>query len=310
MVSHPSVDRGTFCLTAPSILSRATLPARTVAGVYWAAMELPDGLKPDLHKLLLGPVSLFSELLGAFVPGIAFVGLMLMKRRWSVTVLLAYPALGYRTKIAIGLFTAYLIGKVSFILTPFFVELFSKKPEKLEDGPGAIFQKFMSEIDPAMNSFINGLFAGPLIFSKQMQSELLGVYGADLSFKFSLGSLLCLASAVPGNGQFRFVELAVGLLLLTLGAVGARKSLTVLGGVLGMSVGELLSKLTLEDLPKYLPIASAVITHLSPTKTPITKEQNPVPPEKPSLADTLREPEQSTSAQNDKILEQSAAALK
>jgi hypothetical protein len=50
-------------------------------------MELPDGLKPDLHRALLGPLSLANEIFGAFLPGCIFSALLLLKGRLVTTLL-------------------------------------------------------------------------------------------------------------------------------------------------------------------------------------------------------------------------------
>src|ERR1700722_15136085 len=74
-------------------------------------MELPAELKPDLHRTLLGPLSLATELFGALLPGCTFLILLSVKRGWMGPILL-YPLLGYKTKMVIGLLASYIAGKV------------------------------------------------------------------------------------------------------------------------------------------------------------------------------------------------------
>lgn len=97
-------------------------------------MELPEELKPDLHRTLLGPLSLATEIFGALLPGCVFVALVSIKRGW-ISPALSYSLLGYKTKIGLAIFASYIIGKVLLSVITLSVQLGKWMIVKLKGKP-------------------------------------------------------------------------------------------------------------------------------------------------------------------------------
>ena len=76
-------------------------------------MDIPSELKPDLHKALLGSLSMADEIYGALLPGCILVLLLVLKENSVASRASAYPYWGYKTKMVCGLLATYFIGKVS-----------------------------------------------------------------------------------------------------------------------------------------------------------------------------------------------------
>ena len=77
---------------------------------------MAEDLKPEgLRGLLLGPLVLLAELVGALIPGVLFLILLIVKRVPEATAAIGTTFIGYRTKIACGLVISFLIGRLFLI---------------------------------------------------------------------------------------------------------------------------------------------------------------------------------------------------
>jgi hypothetical protein len=73
--------------------------------------ETPAKLSEGLDRLLFGPVYLAGEIIGSVLPGLLFYLLLLHSQNSLATSLLRTEVIGYRAKIAVIIFVAYMVGK-------------------------------------------------------------------------------------------------------------------------------------------------------------------------------------------------------
>ncbi len=246
-------------------------------------MSLPDDLKGDLHRTLLGPLSLADDLFGALLPGCLFSLILLWKGNASITRALAYPYFGYKTRIICGILVSYLIGKVA-LCTVGFYSGFDKDDYKRHQG------KWYSS--PAFITFLGGVAAGPLMAGKSRTFEYYMAHVTQVNATLSLGLLLLVAAFIPGDGQLRIAEAAAGLVFLTSGVLSHRKTGHFTAGIIGTGIGERLASFSNEQLlntgvaiakaigeasPHIVAAMRSVSTQSSEQETPSTSPGNGVP---------------------------------
>src|SRR5450759_602229 len=78
--------------------------------------HMTEDYKQDrIRGLLLGPLVLLTELVGALIPGVVFVLLLIAKRVPEATAAIGTTFFGYGTKIACGLVISFVIGRLFYI---------------------------------------------------------------------------------------------------------------------------------------------------------------------------------------------------
>jgi hypothetical protein len=231
------------------------------------ALDLPEELKTEagMHKLLLGPLSLWAEILGALVPGTVFLIFMVAKGNVLARSFLASPMLGYKSKIAAGLLIAYVIGKVTqtfgWLLLPNRNQMESFFENSDPSVPNALLKH------TAVQVFIAGAIMG--LFRNFDVRETFVVYMTDAMFRVSTGLLLVIASGVPGDGSLvRVGELLAGLLFLGTGISVIRKAtrtaLFLLGAAVGTGVSNMSSTLIKKDGFRLLQVILNELTKEEP----------------------------------------------
>ena len=253
-------------------------------------MELPGELKPDLHRTLLGPLSLATEIFGALIPGCVFMILVGIKRQWA-TAILSYPLVGYKSKIAVALLASYILGKVVLSIVALSVELLKWFAEKLKTKeaqkpqPAAnqlqvlatLVSEYLGSASESFRAFIGGLVAGPILSGKFQAFEHYAAHEASTLFHLSTGLIFILCAAIPGDGNFRVIEGVAGALLLLRGVRSISQSEQIVAGFLGVALNQYLRDLQPRQVASGLKAAWAVIAQLS--KTPV-----PTPADSPSAA--------------------------
>ena len=220
-------------------------------------MSLPDDLKPDLHRMLLGPLSLADEIFGAFLPGCLFTLLLLLKRVQITNASLAFAYLGYRTKVACVLLLSYVFGKVALgVIT--LIEEIGRKNKAAATKSGTFFDNLPAEL----LYFLGGMVVGPLLSGKSRNFEYFIGFRVQILFNLSTGLLLSVVAVIPGDGNFRFLEIGVGIVLLLRGIIAMRNQTGIVAGIAGMAIGERLGELPIAELVSIAAAVAKVLSHL------------------------------------------------
>lgn len=247
-------------------------------------MDLPTDLKPDLHRTLLGPLGLANDVFGALLPGCIFTILLLLKGRLTATVL-SYSFLGYKTKMVCGLLASYVFGKVSLSAVSLVEELARTtinkraiaKAREESKGKGATTLQLLAGLfanaSDQIRSSVIGIAGGPFMLGKSRAYEYYAAYNADTLFHLSSGFLLVIASAIPGDGRFRWLEAVTGLVLLARGLRSVWTRVNFMAALMGMMAGDALSGVQPDQLAKGLTTALGIFTRLGqplPSAAPVT----------------------------------------
>ena len=118
-------------------------------------------------------------------------------------------------------------------------------------------------------SMLIGAFAVPKLFEKIPAIDLLVLSGTNLIFTATTGTILLTAAAIPGDGVYRGVELAAGLVMLLTVVFGAGSQLDGLMFVMGGLV----------DLPKFFGPIATLKSALDKLKQPKDANNSTVTPE-------------------------------
>lgn len=122
---------------------------------------MSEDLKPEgIRTLLLGPMILLGELMGALIPGVIFVLLLIVKRVPEAMSAINCGFIGYKTKIVCGVLISFVVGKLFFIP----VSALENHLLKLDDDVRCSEARFdHSEVDAAWKeaSWWHNQFEGP-----------------------------------------------------------------------------------------------------------------------------------------------------
>jgi hypothetical protein len=257
-------------------------------------MELPEELKPNLHRTLLGPLSLATEIFGALLPGCVLTILVCAKRGW-VTPVLSYSPLGYKTKIALAIFASYVAGKIVRSVVMLSVALCEwlagkLKRRKAEKPKGQqvqntlqVLAEFVSNelgASSGMRAFVGGLVGASILSSKSDLFQHYVAHEAASQFHLCTGVVFILGAAVPGDGVFRILEAIVGAVLLIYGITHLFESENMVAGMLGVTLNEYLSGLQPGQLGAGLKSGWMILQTLA--KTPASATAHPTSLDKPA----------------------------
>ena len=241
------------------------------------AGPLKEHAKEGVERLLLAPVFLIYEIVAVLLPGVLFIILLLAKGNHSVVAALQTPLLGYKTKLCVALVLGYLAGKVFSIPT---------------DGLRAEFtERFTKEVQQAgsrrlpdlAKKFVIGVFVLPKLFAVEHVLDYIVLSLMNVSFSATTGTVLLVSSLIPGDYVFRWIEFAIGALLLIRGYNGFRTTLELAVSMLGVSLSESIRKLFPGGLADGLEAALKLAASQSTTAQPQPSAIAPVaPPQSPA----------------------------
>lgn len=226
---------------------------------------MSDDFKPEgIRNLLLGPMTLLGELMGALVPGVLFLLLLIAKRVPAAASAVAWDGFGYKTKVACGLLIAFVVGKVFYIPLMSLPNLFVRRTAKFKLVDPKKNGTLWEQLTPEARHLFGGIFA--VEFLKGATAwEHLNVAYAETTFRLSTGAVLVVASAIPGDGRLRWVELLIGTLFIVYGVLGAR-SIGLLGlSFMGRTGFDWYMKANEEQRKLILPILTAIFLNKSPS---------------------------------------------
>jgi hypothetical protein len=233
------------------------------------AGPLKERAKEGVERLLLAPVFLLYEIVAVLLPGILFIVLLVVKENHGVVSALQSPLLGYKTKLFVALLLGYLAGKVFSIpadgLRSHFTEKFTKE----------VGQPESKQVPGLMKKFLVGVFFLPGLFSSEHALDYLMLSQMNVSFSVTTGTVLLVSALIPGDRSLRWIEAAIGALLLVRGYNGFRASLEFAVSMLGLTLSGPFQKLfagnstdALRLALRLISVQSATQTNLQPTTQP------------------------------------------
>ncbi|MBZ5596940.1 MAG: hypothetical protein LAN83_01345 [Acidobacteriia bacterium] len=200
---------------------------------------MAEDLKPEgLRGLLLGPLVLLAELVGALIPGVLFLILLIVKRVPEATAAIGTTFIGYRTKIACGLVISFLIGRLFLIpanLLQARLLSFGTQDLNLFDAnkQGSIFDKLTKEGKKLLGgALMTGFLRGATPWEHYM------VAMSEGGFRLSTGFALLVACLIPGDGRMRTVELLGGMFFVGFGVLHGRATRGLALALIGSSAAE------------------------------------------------------------------------
>jgi len=259
-------------------------------------LDIPD-LKTDLHRVLLGPLSLATEIYGALFPGCVFTALLCVKRGWLNRVL-SYPLLGYKTKIILALFASYIVGKLVLSIITLSADMsvwFRRRAKRQKEVPQQPegtsllvsllnhFNTLVEQSPDVVQAFLGGIAAGPFLTGKSQGIEHYSAMEAGAIFYLSTGVVFISSAAIPGDGNWRVVEATIGVILLARGLKSWFARDEMAAGLIGAALHDYLTGLQPGQLSAGLKSVWNAVTVLSKTPAPSAK---PVTPDTPSVPAT------------------------
>lgn len=179
-----------------------------------------------VNKFLFAPMYLVYDIFTALVPGVLFSVLLFIKQIYGPFALLNSAALGYKTKICLGLLLSYIVGR--FFRIP--VELLLARYLKREMGK--VSKSAEPPIDFVKNFFV-GALAFPQLFKKVQPLDLMVLVITNMVFTCTTGSALIVAALIPGDGILRLIEAGIGFVMvleMTASSKGFLRTFAVLLG--------------------------------------------------------------------------------
>jgi hypothetical protein len=197
-----------------------------------SAEKIADGV----GRLLFGPVQLVSEFLGSVVPGLLLLLLLTLKHNDVVQKLFANAFLGYRSKLVLGFFVAYIFGKMLNIPAEVVAGRAAQREEKKDPK--------QEEARKAKSAMIGGIVSEG-IYGKYRGLDFLSINEGRAALYQSSGIALLLASSMKGDG-LRLFELVLGVLMVAAGYYHRKATGGMTTHFVGMSFFDFFSKIPLE----------------------------------------------------------------
>jgi len=226
--------------------------------------------------------------MGALVPGVLFVLLLVVKHVPEATAAIGTTVIGYRTKIACGLLISFVVGRLFFlpvIVLQSRLLSFDKQALNLLDlkKEGSLIDKLTNE-----GKFLlgGGLMTGFLRGATAWEHY--AVATSEVAFRLSTGFALIVASAIPGDGRLRMAELLAGAFFLAFGIGQARKMRLFALALIGSVATEGFLNLTEQQRTLLLAVVKIFVPDLpAATQSPSVAKQPdsaPLPTQTPSAA--------------------------
>jgi hypothetical protein len=204
-----------------------------------------------ISQLLLSPLFLLEEILSTIMPGVVLMLLLGLKGNTLLRGVWYGSPFGYRTKIAVLLLVAYVVGAA--VKLPFFLLMpFAKK------APPAEVPDWFKKQNPDIQKMITGIAIEGAIVSTPGLVDRLSVVKAGAGFHAGTGMALLVASLIPGDGSLRYLEAPVGLAMLAAAVWKSREYQNLVLQSVGIGWANLIGRMTAQQLH----IAAAVIKTL------------------------------------------------
>lgn len=238
------------------------------------------------RELLLHPMNLLHQVYTALLPGILVVFLLMLKHRPVVAHFLsATTMLGYKSQIVLGLFIAFVIGKVvqsaavifAKSLTPLATRIKNKQATEAAAKSGTAEPKpvTLTADQESTRSFFTAMLMGTVLARDGSAFDSWEAKRAHLGLAISCGFVLMAGCCFPGDG-LRVPEFLGGLLLFASALAEGRNLQTVKIEAIGGAVGQVIASHTVSENTEILKAAAKVLPIITKHINPSASEQKPV----------------------------------
>jgi len=206
------------------------------------------------HQLLLSPVFLLNQILAIIVPGALLM--LLLGLKGNITLLNAWlnSPFGYKTKVAIFILLAYVVGSVLRI------PILSLRVLRKAAPPEPV-SPFLKGQTPEVQKMLIGIIGDGVLLSTPGLIDRLSLIQTDSGFHMGTGMALLIAATRPGDGSLRWLEALLGVAMFWTGVVKARNYSDQTLSMIGVGWANILGRMT----PQQLEMAKAVFNSLKPT---------------------------------------------
>jgi len=153
-------------------------------------------------RILLAPVFLLFEITASLLPGMTLAVLIAFKRNPEFVRTFDHLPFGYKTKIAVGLLLCFVAGRVLCFPGRFLEKWFT---DRLQDD-----RKKNPDAPESLKHLAVGIFFLPSLFGRSEALTYIMLVRTDCYFSLNTGLALLIASAIPGDGILRLIELGSG----------------------------------------------------------------------------------------------------
>jgi hypothetical protein len=170
----------------------------------------PEKALDAANRVLLAPMYLIYDLTTALLPGILFIVLLFLKHVQLPSQAFSSTLFGYKTKVTIALLISYMLGRC--FRAPFELLLpwmMLKRIHGLVNHP-----RRTEKVTSLLMSLVIGALGMPKLFEKIPALDLMVLSGTNTILSGTIATVLITAAAIPGDGLYRWIEVAVGLLML------------------------------------------------------------------------------------------------
>jgi hypothetical protein len=224
--------------------------------------SIPGKVSDGLDRLLFGPVYLVAEVISSVLPGLLFYLILLLNRNQLALSLFHVDFIGYRTKLLLVVFIAYMIGKAFGIPHAIVAPMIWERLLPLE-----INKKKKKDENEILQYLAAGAIALPTFFGPSRILDHLVLGQAMLVFNFSSGMALIVGGLLPGDSTYRAIELIVGTCFLAASIVGQKPFVGAVAAAAAHSMVEFAFRIPLANWPILIKVVEAVLTS---RKTPIS----------------------------------------
>ncbi len=202
-----------------------------------------------VSRFLLGPIFLLHDFLAALVPGGFFLLMLAFKGNATVRHLWFSLPFGYKTNVALALVISYIVGKLLMTLTSPF--LLVKQESKKTGG-------FIDDLPVEIRKMLTGAMSDGVFATVPGLAEKLAVQHADVAFHAGMSISLIVAAAIPGDGRFRWLELACGAAFFFAGTIRWKFYIDSIPSSMGIGFAHVISRMSKDQFQ----IAKAVFDSL------------------------------------------------
>jgi len=204
-----------------------------------------------INQLLLSPLYLLNHILGVLMPGSFFILLLALKGNVLLRNGWTNPLFGYKTKVALFLMLAYVIGSMLRLPLQWFAAAF--KPF-LQKTPATVFKNQPPEVQKALTAILTDgvLIAKPFLLDR------LSLRQSDVAFHVGVGIALLVAAFVPGDGSLRWLEAVLGTAMFVSGFRKGKDLVDETIGAIGIGLAHVIGGMTAQQLA----IAKATLSSL------------------------------------------------
>jgi hypothetical protein len=152
---------------------------------------------------------------------------------------------------------SFVIGRLFYVLAVFIQTKIFLPKATLELFDAAKAGTPWERLTPKARQLILGAVSSPLLNAAGTPWELWAVGQAEVSFRFSTGLALVLASLIPGDGRMRLLEGLAGAYFISFGVIHARKMIDMGFTLLGSTAISVFMNSTEEQRKMAMPFQTS-----------------------------------------------------